>query len=268
MDEVRITREGPVALVTLDRPERRNALTFDSYRFLRDTFNELSQDRSVRAVVLGAAGEAFCSGGDVRDIIGATLEQDEAARREFTDLTCDLIQSIRDCQAPVVAALPGLACGAGAVMALACDLRVACPDARIAFLFQKVGLSGADMGAAQLLPRAVGLSRASEILLLADWVSAEDAYSWGLYHRLVPREDVRTTALALAERLAGFSRDALAETKRCLEAEHPLDLTAALEIESETQARLMGRGPYREGFTAFTEKREPDFPGSEEDARA
>ncbi len=248
-----------VATITLNRPERLNALTFQVYADLRDTFLELDRDQSVRAVVLTGSGRAFCSGGDVEDIIGPLLSYDEAGLRRFTDMTCDLIRNIRRCGKPVIAALNGTVAGAGAVIASACDLRVASETAKIAFLFVRVGLSGADMGASWLLPRLVGLGQATELLMTGEFIDAKRAHEIGLYQRVVPQERVLPEATALAERLARGPSEALAVTKRALEAEQTMDFDRALAHESMVQARLMEHANFKEAYEAFRSKRDPKF---------
>src|SRR5881398_2217256 len=222
-----------VATITLNRPDRLNALTFDVYRELRDTFRTLDDEPGVRAVIITGAGRAFCSGGDVEDIIGALLGKDLTALQEFTRLTCDLILAMRRCRRPIVGALNGTVAGAGAVIAAACDIRVAAESAKIAFLFTKVGLSGADMGAAWLLPRLVGYGHAAELLLTGDFMDAKRAYEIGLYNRVVPQAQVLPDARAVAEKLARGPSVALGVTKQALEAEASLDLDAALAYEAE-----------------------------------
>src|SRR5512134_2032837 len=187
-----------VATITLNRPERLNALTFEVYAELRDMFRALDTEPGVRAIVLTGAGRAFCSGGDVEDIIGELFQRDAAGLREFTRMTCDVILHLRRCRRPVVAALNGTVAGAGAVIASACDFRIAAESAKIAFLFTKVGLSGADMGAAWLLPRLVGLGRATELLMTGDFIDARSALAIGLYHRVVSQDHVVTEARSLA----------------------------------------------------------------------
>src|SRR5439155_764012 len=182
------------ATITLNRPDRLNALTFDVYRELRDTFRTLDDEPGVRAVIITGTGRAFCSGGDVEDIIGALIARDEAGLLEFTRLTCDLILAIRHCRCPVIAALNGTTAGAGAVIATSCDARIAAASARIAFLFTKVGLSGADMGAAWLLPRIVGVGRATDLLMTGDFITAEEAFRIGLYNRVVAGGEALTVA--------------------------------------------------------------------------
>jgi enoyl-CoA hydratase/carnithine racemase len=248
-----------VATLTLNRPERLNALTFEVYGELRDAFRALDSEPGVRAIVLTGAGRGFCSGGDVEDIIGALFGRDAEALREFTRMTCDLVLAIRRCRRPVVAALNGTVAGAGAVIAAACDFRVAAESARIAFLFVKVGLSGADMGASWLLPRLVGLGHATELLMTGEFLDAPRAREIGLYHRVVPQERVVAEATELAAKLAAGPAAALAVTKRALEAEAVMSLEEALAYEAEVQAGLMEHPDYREAYEAFRAKRAPRF---------
>jgi enoyl-CoA hydratase/carnithine racemase len=248
-----------VATITLNRPDRLNALTFEVYAELRDAFAALDTEPGVRAVVITGAGRAFCSGGDVEDIIGALFARDSAGLREFTRMTCDLIRNIRRCRRPVIAALNGTVAGAGAVIAAACDLRVASETAKIAFLFVRVGLSGADMGASWLLPRLVGLGRATELLMTGEFIDARRAHEIGLYQRLVAPEKTLAEALVLAEALARGPSPALAVTKRALDAEATLGFEQALEYEADAQAELMEHPNFREAYEAFRAKREAKF---------
>lgn len=248
-----------VATITLNRPERLNALTFEVYDELRRTFRALDAEEGVRAVVITGAGKAFCSGGDVEDIIGALFERDAEGLLEFTRMTCDLILAIRECRRPVVAALNGTVAGAGAVIATACDLRVAAESARIAFLFTKVGLSGADMGASWLLPRIVGLGHATELLMTGDFIDAAEAHRIGLYNRLVADGEALSEARALAERLAAGPSGALGVTKEALNREADMELAEALEEEARAQAVCMEDPNFREAYEAFREKRPPRF---------
>ena len=252
---------GGVATLTLDRPERLNALTFEVYGDLRDFFEELPERADVRAVVITGRGRAFCSGGDVHEIIGPLVEADADAHLDFTRMTGSVIHAMRSCPQPIVAAVNGTAAGAGAVIALAADLRVVARSATFAFLFTKVGLAGADMGAAYLLPRVVGLGRASELLLLGNAIDAETADRYGLVTRLVDDQSVLEEASALARGLASGPRLAYAATKRLLTRELDLDLTSAIELEAQVQAELMSTWDYREFHAAFTEKREPKWEG-------
>jgi len=248
-----------VATITLNRPDKLNALTFEVYAELRDTFAAIDTEPGVRAVVLTGAGRGFCSGGDVEEIIGALFDRDFTGLREFTRMTCDVVRNIRRCRLPVIAALNGTTAGAGAVLATACDIRIAAETAKIAFLFVRVGLSGADMGASWLLPRIVGLGRATELLMTGDFIDAKRAYEIGLYHRVVPADRVREEAAAYAGRLARGPSPALAVTKEALDSEFSQDLESALNYESDAQAALMEHPNFREAFDAFREKREPRF---------
>ena len=248
-----------VSTITLDRPERLNALTFEVYTELRDTFRALDTEPGVRAVVITGRGRAFCSGGDVEDIIGALFSRDAAGLLEFTRLTGDLILAIRQCRRPVVAALNGTVAGAGAVIAAAADIRIAAESARIAFLFSRVGLAGADMGAAWLLPRIVGLAHASELLLLGDFISAERAAAIGLYNRVVPADRLMTEAIEVGVRLARGPSAAHGVTKQALNAEAAMDLVSAIEYEARVQAECMRHPNFREAYEAFRDKREPRF---------
>jgi enoyl-CoA hydratase/carnithine racemase len=260
----RYEESGAVATLTLDRPAALNALTFDVYRELTDTFRGLAVRSDVRAVVLTGTGRAFCTGGDVKEIIGPLLQRDPEGLHEFTRLTCDLVRAMRAAPQPVVASLNGTAAGAGAILAIASDLRIAADTARIAFLFVKVGLSGADMGAAHLLPRLIGLGRATELLMTGDFVDTDEALRIGLYNRVVPVERLAEETAAVVDRLVKGPAPGLAATKAALAREMHLDLDTALREEARIQAELM-RGPdFREGFQAFVEKRAPRFGGAPE----
>jgi enoyl-CoA hydratase/carnithine racemase len=248
-----------VATITLNRPERLNALTFEVYTELRDTFRALDTERGVRAILMTGAGRAFCTGGDVEDIIGALFSRDAAGLLEFTRLTGDLILSIRQCRRPVVAALNGPVAGAGAVIAAASDIRIAAESAKIAFLFSRVGLTGADMGAAWLLPRIVGNALAGELLMLGDFITAERAAAIGLYNRVVPAERLIAEATDVAARLARGPSAALGITKQALNEEAAMDLVTAIEWEAKVQADCMQNPNFREAYEAFRAKREPKF---------
>ena len=248
-----------VATLTLDRPDRLNALTFEVYAELRKAFRQLDSEPGVRAIVITGSGRAFCSGGDVEDIIGQLFARDYSGLLAFTRATGDLILSMLHCRRPIVGALNGLVAGAGAVIATACDVRIAGPSAKIAFLFTKVGLSGADMGAAWLLPRIVGLGRATELLMTGDFISAEEAFRIGLYNRLVADDDLLNTARQFAETLARGPSFALEITKDALNRETAMDLAAAIEAEAQIQASLMTHADFREAYAAFLAKRPPRF---------
>jgi enoyl-CoA hydratase/carnithine racemase len=251
--------KGGVGVITLDRPDRLNALTFDVYRELKEVFLQLDREASVRSIVITGAGRAFCSGGDVEDIIGALFARGFQDLLEFTRATGDLILAMLECRKPIVGALNGTVAGAGAVIATACDFRVAGPKAKIAFLFTKVGLSGADMGASWLLPRIVGMGRATEILMLGDFVAPEEAQRIGLYHRLVEQEQVLSASLELAERLAQGPAFGLEITKKLLLREAHMDVRSAMATEVEIQAACMLHPDFRAAYDAFKEKRTPVF---------
>jgi enoyl-CoA hydratase/carnithine racemase len=248
-----------VATITLNRPERLNALTFEVYRELTDIFLTLRSETDVRAVVITGAGRAFCSGGDVHDIIGELFKRDMEGLLEFTRMTCDLVRNIRALRKPVIASLNGTTAGAGACIALASDIRIASEEAKIAFLFVKVGLSGADMGAAYLLPRVVGLAKATELLYTGDFISAREAERLGLYNRVVPGEQLAATTRDFAERLAQGPAFAIGKTKELLDREAHMNLEAALECEAQAQAICMQHPDYREAYEAFVAKRAPKF---------
>ncbi|HEV8649906.1 MAG TPA: enoyl-CoA hydratase family protein [Actinomycetes bacterium] len=253
-------RDG-VATVTFDRPERLNALTFDTYADLRDLLAELPHRDGVRVLVITGAGRGFCSGGDVHDVIGALREMGPRELLDFTRMTGAVVQRMRELPLPVVAAVNGVAAGAGSVIALAADFRVLARSASLAFLFTRVGLAGADMGSAYLLPRLVGLARATELLLLGDRVDAEQAAAMGLASQVVDDADLPGTAGALARRLAEGPALAYAATKALLSRELDMSLAAAIELEAVTQALLMTSQDHAEFHAAFTEGRAPRWVG-------
>lgn len=248
-----------VATITLNRPERLNALTFEVYRELTDTFAALRDERAARVVVITGAGRAFCSGGDVHDIIGELFARDMEGLLAFTRMTCELIKNIRNTPQPVIAKLNGTTAGAGACIALAADIRIASDAAKIAFLFVKVGLSGADMGAAYLLPRVVGLAKATELLYTGDFISAPEAERIGLYNQVLAPEKLDEACAEFARRLAAGPAFALAKTKEMLNRELDMNLESALECEAQAQAICMQHPDYREAYEAFVAKRKPKF---------
>ena len=250
---------GSVATITLDRPDRLNALTFEVYRELTELFAALRSEDSVKVVVITGTGRAFCSGGDVHDIIGELFSRDMEGLLEFTRMTCELIKNIRTLPKPVIASLNGTTAGAGACIALAADIRVAADTAKIAFLFVKVGLAGADMGAAYLLPRVVGLAKATELLFTGEFISADEAQRLGLYNKVVPTDNLASVTTALAEQLARGPSFAIAKTKEMLNRELDMDLATALECEAQAQAICMQHPDYREAYEAFVAKREVKF---------
>jgi len=251
--------DSGIATITLNRPDRLNALTFEVYRELTDMFAALRHETDVRVVVITGAGRAFCSGGDVHDIIGELFSRDMEGLLEFTRMTCELVQNIRALHKPVIASLNGTTAGAGACIALASDIRIANEQAKIAFLFVKVGLSGADMGAAYLLPRVVGIAKATELLYTGDFVSAQKAERIGLYNRVVPEAQLAEATRELAEHLASGPAFALQKTKEMLNRELNMNLEAALEAEAQAQAICMQHPDYREAYEAFVAKRPARF---------
>ena len=254
-------RDDGVAVLTLDRPDSLNSLTFAIYGQLERLFADLAHDTRVKAVVLTGAGKGFCSGGNVEEIIGALLLADVAETLRFTRMTGAVIRNMRRAPQPIVAAVYGTAAGAGAVLALAADLRVLSSAATFAFLFSKVGLTGADMGAAWLLPRVVGMGRASELLLLGDRIDAAECLRIGLANRVVEPAKLLDEALALAARLASGPTLAHAMTKQLLQNESALDLESAIEQEAQAQALLLRGRDHREFYEAWKGKRTPRFEG-------
>ena len=248
-----------VATITLNRPDRKNPLTFDSYAERRDTFSELSYTDDVKCVILTGAGGNFCSGGDVHEIIGPLTRMDESGLLRFTRMTGDLIRTMRACPQPIIAAVEGVCAGAGAIMAMASDLRLASPDAKTAFLFTRVGLSGADMGACAILPRIIGHGRAAELLFTGRTMSAVEGERWGFWNRLT--NDVLVDAQELARQLANGPTYAHSVTKRQLDAEWNVTIEEALDMEAEAQAECMQTKDFTRAYEAFAAKRKPEFKG-------
>ena len=251
-----------VATITLTRPETLNSLTFEVYEELRETFAALDEENAVRAVLITGEGRAFCSGGDVNSIIGELFARDMKGLLAFTRVTGALIRNIRACRRPVVAAVNGTAVGAGAVMALACDFRVASSAAKFGFIFPRVGLCGADMGAAYLLPRVIGLARANELLFLGDVIGAEEAYRIGLVTKVVAPDECVPAARAIAERLASGPAFAHAMTKQMLESEHTMTLDQAIEAEAQAQAICMQHPDFRTAYDGWAAKTPIVFEGA------
>ena len=251
-------RDG-VATVTLNRPERKNPLTFESYAELRDTFRALTDAKDVKVVVIRGEGGNFCSGGDVHEIIGPLTKMDDAGLLKFTTMTGDLVKAIRACPQPIVAAVQGVCAGAGAILAMASDIRFASPSAKTAFLFTRVGLSGADMGACAILPRIIGHGRAAELLFTGRSMSADEGLAWGFWNRVV--EDVLAEANALALELAHGPTLAHAMTKRQLDAEWHVSIDEAITMEAEAQAVCMKTKDFHRAYEAFANKRKPEFQG-------
>jgi enoyl-CoA hydratase/carnithine racemase len=260
--------EGRVATITLSRPERKNPLTFESYRELADTFDRLRRPRwmeEVRAVVITGAGGNFCSGGDVHEIIGPLVAMREEKRMDkllaFTRLTGELVRTLRACPQPVVAAIDGMCVGAGAILAMASDIRLGTPRSRVAFLFVKVGLSGADMGACAILPRLIGQGRASELLYTGRFLEAAEAERWGFYNRLVEPDDLQAEARTLATAIANGPTFAHAMTKKSLHQEWSMGVDEAIEAEAQAQAICMQTEDFARAYRAFVAKEKPVFQG-------
>jgi enoyl-CoA hydratase/carnithine racemase len=252
---------GGIARVKFARPETLNSLTFQVYRDLTDLFYKLRFEDDVKVIVLEGNGRGFCSGGDVHEIIGELIKRDVKGLLEFTRMTGELITNMRLLEKPIVAAINGIAAGAGAVIALASDFRIFAKEATVAFLFQKVGLTAADMGAVYLLPKVVGLAHATELLMLGDKVTADEAYRIGLANKVVELADLEKESLALATRLAESASLALGLTKRLLHNEWNMDIAAAMEQEATAQALMMQTRDHKEFHAAFSEKRKPRFEG-------
>jgi enoyl-CoA hydratase/carnithine racemase len=263
---VRFALSGRVATVTLDRPERKNPLTFDSYAELRDLFRALAYADDVRAVVLTGAGENFCSGGDVHEIIGPLVRMRQAGDTQglldFTRMTGDLVKAMRACPQPIVAAIDGVCAGAGAILAMASDLRLGTARSKVAFLFTRVGLAGADMGACNILPRLIGAGRAAELLFTGRAMDGAEAERWGFYNRLCEPGAVLPAAQSLAADLATGPTFAHAMTKRCIHQEWSMDIDAAIEAEAQAQAICMQTRDFSRAYEAFADKRRPVFEGN------
>ncbi len=251
--------DGRVAILRLNRPERKNPLTFDSYAELRDLFRGLTEASDVRAIVLTGSGGNFCSGGDVFEIIEPLTRMAMPELLAFTQMTGDVVKAMRKCPQLVIAAADGVCAGAGAILAMASDLRLATPEAKTAFLFTRVGLSGADMGACAILPRIIGHGRAAELLFTGRSMSADEGLAWGFFSRVV--DDVQAEGKALARQLADGPIQAHAVTKRQLDAEWAVSIETALGMEAEVQAECMMTRDFHRAYEAFADKRVPEFKG-------
>jgi len=251
--------EGRVGVITLNRPERKNPLTFESYAELRELFRQLEAEPSVRAVVLNGAGGNFCSGGDVHEIIGPLTRMRPDELLEFTRMTGDVVKAMRRCPQPVIAAVEGVCAGAGAILAMASDLRYAAPSAKVAFLFVRVGLAGCDMGACAILPRIVGQGRAAELLYTGRPMGAEEGLAWGFFNQVC--EPVLAKALEMAQELAEGPSAAHAMTKRMLHEEWNAGVDQAIEMEALAQASLMQKQDFRRAYEAFAARQKPRFRG-------
>src|SRR5882762_1073610 len=254
-------QEGRVGVITLNRPERKNPLTFDSYAELRDLFRDLVGVDAVRAIVLCGAGGNFCSGGDVHEIIGPLTERDAAGLLEFTRMTGDLVKAMRACPQPIIAAVDGICAGAGAILAMASDFRLGTARAKTAFLFTRVGLAGCDMGACAILPRIIGQGRASELLFTGRSMLAEEGLAWGFFNRLIAPETVLAESVTLAAEIAGGPTFAHAMTKKMLHAEWAMRVDDAIDAEAEAQAVCMETQDFHRAYHAFVAKQKPKFEG-------
>lgn len=254
--------EGGIATVRLDRPDRKNPLTFESYAELRDTFRELVYVPEVKAVIFAPNGGNFSSGGDVHDIIGPLIEKDMVGLLEFTRMTGDLVKALRGCPQPIIAAVDGISAGAGAIIPMASDLRIATPESKTAFLFNRVGLAGCDMGACAILPRIIGQGRASELLFLGRSMSGEEGHAWGYFNRLVATEELMGAAKDLARRIASGPNFANGITKNQLNMEWNMSLDTAIEQEAQAQAICMQTKDFERAYRAFVAKEKPVFEGN------
>jgi enoyl-CoA hydratase/carnithine racemase len=253
--------EGPVATVTLNRPEKKNPLTFESYRELTDVFHALAQDQDVKAVVVTGSGGNFSSGGDVFEIIGPLVAMNTKDLTAFTRMTGELVKAMRACPQPVIAAVEGICAGAGAIIAMASDLRLGTSKAKVAFLFNKVGLAGCDMGACAILPRIIGQGRASELLFTGRFMSGEEGVRWGFFSRLAEPGTVLAEGLALAREIAAGPTYANTMTKRMLAMEWAMSVEEAIEAEAVAQALCMTTEDFARAYRAFSERRTPVFEG-------
>lgn len=253
--------EEGVGYVTLNIPERKNPLTFASYAELRDLFRNLVYDKNVRAVVIDGAGDNFCSGGDVHDIIGPLTRMTMPELLTFTRMTGDLVKAIRSCPQVVIAAVDGICAGAGAIIAMVSDMRIGTPKAKTAFLFTRVGLAGCDMGACAILPRLIGQGRAAELMFTGRAMTAEEGERWGFFNQLVPAEQLLAEATRLARSLASGPMFAHSMTKNMLNQEWTMSIEQALEAEAQAQAICMQTEDFRRAYEAFSAKRKPEFVG-------
>jgi len=251
--------EGKVGVITLNRPDRKNPLTFESYGELRDFFRALDYEKDIRTVVITGEGGNFCSGGDVHEIIGPLTKMTMPELLQFTRMTGDVVKAMRHCPQPVIAAIDGVCAGAGAILAMASDMRYASPSAKAAFLFVRVGLAGCDMGACTMLPRIIGQGRASELLYTGRSMSAEEGLAWGFYNKVV--DPVLPAAMELAQSLATGPTAAHAMTKKMLHQEWNVGVDEAIEMEAQAQAILMQNQDFRRAYEAFVAKRKPEFQG-------
>jgi enoyl-CoA hydratase/carnithine racemase len=259
---VRFEIVGKVATLTLDRPDKKNPLTFDSYAEIVNIFRAAARDKDLKVIVVAGAGGNFSSGGDVFEIIGPLIEMDTVSLLDFTRMTGEVVKAMRACPQPIIAAIDGVCAGAGAAVAMACDIRIGTPEAKVAFLFNRVGLAGCDMGACAMLPRIIGQGRAAELLYTGRTLGGEEAERWGFFNRLAASEAVVTDAQALAAQLAAGPTFGNAMTKRMLEMEWAMSVETAIEAEAVAQALCMETQDFRRAFQAFANKQKPVFEGN------
>jgi enoyl-CoA hydratase/carnithine racemase len=259
---VRLAVDGKVATITLDRPDKKNPLTFDSYAEIVDLFRAAAREKAVKAFVITGAGGNFCSGGDVFEIIKPLIEMEAAQLLDFTRMTGEVVKAMRACPQPIIAAVDGVCAGAGAILAMACDMRLGTPNAKVAFLFNRVGLAGCDMGACAILPRLVGTGRAAELLYTGRVLGGEEAERWGFFNRLATPDTVLAQAQQLAAELAAGPTFANAMTKRMLDMEWAMSVESAIEAEAIAQALCMETEDFARAFRAFAAKQKPVFEGN------
>jgi len=259
---IRLAVDGKVATITLDRPDKKNPLTFDSYAEIVDLFRAAAKDKSIKAFVITGAGGNFCSGGDVIEIIKPLVDMQTAELLDFTRMTGDVVKAMRAAPQPIIAAIDGVCAGAGAILAMASDIRIGTPSAKVAFLFNRVGLAGCDMGACAILPRIIGQGRAAELLYTGRVLGGEEAERWGFFNRLAAADKVLGEARHLAEELAAGPTFANAMTKRMLEMEWAMSVETAIEAEAVAQALCMGTEDFARAFRAFAAKQKPVFEGN------
>ena len=252
--------EGKVGVITLNRPEKKNPLTFESYAEMRDLFMQLKKEDQIKTIVVTGAGGNFCSGGDVHEIIGPLTKMEMPQLLEFTRMTGDLVKAIRHCPQPVIAAVEGVCAGAGAIIAMAADLRYGAPDAKVAFLFTRVGLAGCDMGACTILPRIIGQGRASDLLYSGRSMSAEEGFEWGFFNRI--SNEVQEISIQTAKELAAGPTFAHGMTKKMLHQEWNVGVDEAIEMEAQAQAICMQTRDFQRAFEAFAAKKKPVFEGN------
>src|SRR5579862_2229156 len=260
--DVQYAVDGPITTVTLNRPERKNPLTFEMYAELRDYFRALSASTSAKAIVITGAGDNFCSGGDVHEIIGPLTKRDMPGLLEFTRMTGDLVKAMRACPQPIVSAIDGICMGAGAIIAMASDMRFATPRAKTAFLFTRVGLAGCDMGACAILPQIIGQGRAAELLFTGRFMTADEGERWGFHNRLVGAEELMSTTMEMARSLAAGPTFAHGITKTQLSTEWAVSVDVAIEMEAQAQAICMQTQDFRRAYEAFAAKTQPVFEGN------